>query len=616
MRHHFGKRTLAAIGLLCAFGANAHAQQAAPSTHRVDIQGQKHPSDWFKAESQHFVVYADTSRESVRLMLLNMERLDYLLRLYTRPFFKSLPNEPKLTFYYRESKGDLRQHAGKVAKGAVGLYNSCSGAVQGVGVEISPMADIGDAQLSKAPDNDTQTYLFEAYARHFLYHHTDIRAPLSFIDGFAQYFAATRFSYDQMVVGHAPLAVARYLDFLYSGRRYSLTYADILDDNDSAGHNYAGPAGVKLEFAARSWLLTHFMLSSEANRTRMARYLNLANGGMPAPKAFESAFGVKPDDLGRVLWRYRLSEAKALRIKVPTLPVAQVDYTVLPESLSDYVMMDAALKSCPGRDTGEALLRRMSANPDGMPNHPLAHMALARAQVDWGNPRDAIPYLDKAAAADKRDPAALELLGRAYLRLAERQQGAVRTGTLDTARRYLVDAVNAAPSSAPAAYALLRAELDYGDLPTTTALTAAQLAWDHGREVGEYARSAALMYAYAGDDARAREALNVMIHDRRDPALAAWAGDWNARVQAGVDNAAVLAELRRLPAHDAVFTEWTVAGDTTMKNVVRAAGAEDLRGYLEGMKNKGALSPAARQRQMDLEMEIEDKAMSPWIDID
>jgi len=590
MLHDLAKYALMAVCLFCASTANA--QQA------VTIQGQKHPSAWFKAESRHVVMYADTTRDSAMLILQDLERLDGLLRLYTKPFFKSPPNESKLAFYYRQRKGDLRQHAGTVAKGAVGLYTSCSGGVQGVGVEIGAM-----------PDSETQTYLFEAYARHFLYHHTDIRAPLSFIDGFAQYFAAARFSDDQMVVGQAPAAVARYLDFLRSGRRYSLTYADVLNDNDSEGHGYAGPAGIKLEFAARAWLLTHFMLSSEANRTRMARYLNLANGGTPAYKAFETAFGMKPDELDEVLWRYRLSDARVLRIAAPAVPVAPIDVTVLPESVSDYVTMDAALKSCPGRATGEALLRTMTANQDGTPNHPLARMALSRAQVDWGKPQDALPYL-----STQRTPEALELLGRALLRLAEGQQGAERAATLETARRHLVDAVNAAPSSATAAYALLRAELASGEPPTTTAPTAARLAWDNGREVGEYARSAALMFAYAGDHAKSREAFNVLIRNRRDPALAAWATEWNARMVAGVDSAAVLAELRRAPASDAAFRQWTVAGNVTMENVARAAGLADLRDYLDGQKNRGG-SPAAAQQQAELQHQTESLTIDPWIDV-
>jgi len=39
--------------------------------------------------------------------------------------------------------------------------------VQGFGVHLERMSSLGDAQLDKAPLDDTLTYVFEAYARHF-----------------------------------------------------------------------------------------------------------------------------------------------------------------------------------------------------------------------------------------------------------------------------------------------------------------------------------------------------------------------------------------------------------------------------------------------------------------
>jgi hypothetical protein len=54
--------------------------------------------------------------------------------------------------------------------------------VQGFAVHLERIASLGDEQLDKAPLNDTLSYAFEAYARHFLYRHTDIRHP-SYIDG-------------------------------------------------------------------------------------------------------------------------------------------------------------------------------------------------------------------------------------------------------------------------------------------------------------------------------------------------------------------------------------------------------------------------------------------------
>ena len=574
MQHRLTKHTLAAIGLLCTLTANAQDTKPVAPEQRVTVKGQRAPSTWFKAESQHFVVYADTSRESARLMLQNMERLDYLLRVYTKPFFKTQPREPKLTLYYHDRAGDLSEHANSMPNDAVGLYNSCSAGVLAAGVQLDPVVEIDNARLVKAAVNDTQAFLFEAYARHFLYRHTDIRAPLSFIDGFAQFFANTRFSNDQMVVGKTPAALGEYLNFLSDGHKHSLSYADVLNDNDSKGHNYGGVEGVKLEFTARSWLLTHFMLSSEENRTHMASYLNMANRGISVSQAFETAFDIEMDDLDSVLWRYRLSNAKVLQLKAPALPALRISYTGLPLSVTDYVMMDASLKSCPGRATGEALLREMSNHPGGTPNHPLARMAQSRAQIDWGNPQDAVPYLSTLVGPGKRNPEALYLFGLAHLRVASKLQGAARISGMETARRHLIDAVNADPTSGAAAYALLRSELDSGEPLTTTAMTAAQLAWGNGREVSEYTRVAALMHAYAGNNAKSRQAFGVLARDRRDPAMAAWAKLWQARLLAGVDSAEVLAELRRMPAPDAAFKEWTVDNDVVMRMVATSAGME------------------------------------------
>lgn len=574
--------TLAALTLLGTHTANAQQAATVPAEQRITVQGQKNPSVWFKAESQHFVVYSDASQADVAELLHNMERLDFLLRVYTSAYFKAQPREPKLTLYYHDKVGALAEHAGKAPADAIGLYNSCSAGVQAAGVKLDPIVQIENARLITAPANDTLSFLFEGYARHFLYRHTDIRAPLSFIEGFAQYFANARFSDNQLVVGKTPLNIGRYLNFIDDGHRYSLTYADVLDDNDSKGHNYAGEAGVKLEFTARSWLLTHFMLSSEQNRTRLARYLNLANGTMSNAKAFETAYGIKPDQLGETLWRYRRTSVQVMQVAVPTLPSAQIAFTGLPDAATGYVLMDAMLKACPGRAAGEALLRKMSANPGGTPNHPLARAALSRAQIDWGNPQDAIPYLSTLVRDDKANAEALYLLGLANLRIASRQQGAARTGTLEAARRHLVDAVNADPASAEAAYALLRTELDSDEELTETAMTAAQLAWSNGREVSEYARAAALMYAYAGNTAKSRQALNVLAHNRRDPAMAAWASEWQERLVAGVSHDELLAELRRPPAQDAAFKEWTIANDSVMQAVVSGAGVESARHFLQG----------------------------------
>ncbi|RZT10513.1 Tetratricopeptide repeat-containing protein [Duganella sp. CF402] len=537
---------------------NVHAQQVAEQ--RVVVAGQRNASEWFRVESQHFVVYSNTSNDDVAALLNQLERLDYMLRIYTQPFLKTTGAEPRLTFYYHDGAVALNALAVSQPANAIGLYNSCSAGVQGFGVELDP----SDEGLS---------YLYEAYTRHFLYRYTDIRAPISFIDGLAHYFASARFSDTQMTVGKTPLNVGRYLSFLDEGRRYSLDYKDVLEQNDTRGVNYAATAGLKLEFAARSWLLTHYMLSSQDTRKRMENYLGAVYRDVPISQAFEQAFGIKVADLGNILWRYRRQSIKVLTVNVPELPLARMAFKSLPQSSGEFVLAEAALKSCPERKEGEALLRRVAAEAARYPANDYAQRVLSRAQVDWGNPQDALPYLN--AAARKPDAEVLYLLGQAHLRLSQ----------LEAAHSNLNRALELNPNSAETAHALFLAGLQSSAEPDETTLLAAIAAWDSAHEVNTFARQAALAYAYTGNTARARNALRLMAHNIREPELSAWARTWLRKVAAGASKPELLAEMRKQPAAGTAFREWTIANARVMADVERNAGMQDARGHIDQALN-------------------------------
>lgn len=542
----------AAILLGGASLVNAQAQQVAEQ--RVVVAGQRNASEWFRAESQHFVVYSNTSNDDVAVLLNQLERLDYMLRIYTQPFLKTTGAEPRLTFYYHDGAVALNALGVGQPANAIGLYNSCSAGVQGFGVQL-------------APSDESLTYLYEAYTRHFLYRYTDIRAPISFIDGLAHYFASARFSDTQMIVGKTPLNVGRYWYFLDQGRRYSLDYKDVLEQNDTRGVNYASTAGIKLEFAARSWLLTHYMLSTDDTRKRMERYLAAVYRDVPITQAFEQAFGIKLADLGTILWRYQRQAIKVMTINVPEMPQARMEFKSLPQSSGEFVLAEAALKSCPDRKEGEALLRRVTAEAARYPANDYAQRVLSRAQVDWGNPQDALPYLD--AASSQADAEVLYLRGQAHLRLSQ----------LDAARSNLNRALELNPKSSEAAHALFLTGLQSAAAPDEATLQAAITAWKSGHEVNTLARQAALAYAYAGDNARARNALKLMAHNIREPELSVWAKTWLGKLAAGASQQELLAEMRKQPVAGATFREWTIANARVMEDVERNAGMQDARGH-------------------------------------
>ncbi|WP_457445750.1 hypothetical protein [Roseateles sp. P5_E4] len=590
----------AAFCLLSACAAGA--QQTRPANlERVEVAGKKDDlSAWVRAESQRFVVYSDANQEDVTQLLDNLEKLDHLLRLYTRPNHqtngKADQQEPKLTLYYHSRVSALREVDASVPADAVGLYSSCASGVQGFGVHLERVPSLADEQLDRSPLDDTLSYVFEAYARHFLYRHTDIRVPTSFVDGFAQYFSAARFSEKQMVVGRVPKEIGGYLRLVRDNRVSSLEYGDVLEEKLANAHNYAGPGGARLEFEAKSWLLTHYMLSSEERRQRLNRYLGLVDRGASPTTAFERAYGLKASEIGQVMWRYSLRGTDALRVALPSLPASRVRFHALPRAAGEFVLADAALKACPSRPAGEALLKKVAGLAAQFPNDDLARLTLSRAQIDWGNPQDALPALNAVLQGEDANFEARYLLGMANLRLAERNVGDARRAYLQAAQAHLQRARGLNPQSPEAALAVFKTEVAATDAPDSAALEGVISAWQTAREVDALARSAALAYAYAGNADEAHHTLVSLAQNVRDEPAAQWARQWQGRLEAGVTRGDILAEMRRNPAPDAPFKEWTIDKKDTLQSVEFISNAEASAAFLETM----ALSAGKPAQQSQL----------------
>jgi hypothetical protein len=577
--------TLAILCLLPLINASAQqpSQPASAQNNATEIlvTGQHNASQWFRAESQHFIVFSDTSHEDTTQLLNNLEHLDYLLRIYTQTENKPNANQ-KLTLYYAERIDDLKKVNDNQPFYAVGFYNSCALGVQGFGAQLNRLETTNDDLLKKHPLNENMSFLFEAYSRHFLYRNTDLRAPTWFIDGFAQYFASSRFTDSQMLVGKAPTAITDYLNFLSSGRRHSLDYTDILEQNNSKGHNYAGKEGVRLEFEARSWILTHYMLSSSDNLKQLRSYLQLIKHDIAPTKAFEQAFGYKASELSNRLWKYRFKSAEAITLKLPELPAAEISFSSFPISADKLLLADAALKSCPSPKVGESLLQKVRNEAKKYPSSDFAQLILNRAEIHWGNAQDTLPYLTKLTQKEDSNFDAFYLLGLAQLHLAEQNQNEQKKSYLEAARHSLMRAYSINPQSAEAAYAFFKTGVLAQETPSEDVLGAAILAWRYGHEISTFARASALAYAYLGRNAEAQDTLALMTHNIREPEMAEWAKAWQARLTTGASRSEIVAEMRIEP--NSRFIEWTMANEKIMQNVRMQANLEDAVNVIKAQK--------------------------------
>lgn len=565
---------------------SAHAQQSASATEtpRVVLTGQKQASKWFRAESQHFIVHSDTSHEDVTQLLNNLEKLDYVLRIYTKDYNIERGARQKISLYYHDRMASFNEVVLDEPAEAVGLYSSCGAGVEGFAVELEPIADLSNEELVKHPLNDSLSYIFEAYTRHFLYRYTDIRSPAFFIDGFAQYFSSVRFSGSQMIMGRVPSNLARYLHFIDDGHAQQLEFKQIVEPNASMETGFRNESATRLEYLSKAWLLTHFMLSSKENFALAGKFLNAVHLDVPAATAFEDAFGIKMADASNRFWQYRRKGVEVFRFEVASFAEPRIEFTSLPEASTDFILAEAALKSCPDQKAGESLLRRLTQKAADHGANDYAKLVLSRAQIEWGNPQDALPFLTEATRKDASNAQAVYLLGMANLRLSELNTDAAAAPYLLAAKTHLSRARALDPNSAETAFALFKAELRSPSQPGEKELEGAISAFRNAHEVNTFARSAALAFAYTGRAPEADNALTLLAHNSRDLETASWATSWQKRLSSGVSRDEVLAEMRHEPRRRAAFKEWTLASADLMQTVMFNAGVENARGYLETLR--------------------------------
>jgi len=207
-----------------------------------------------------------------------------------------------------------------------------------------------------------------------------------------------------------------------------------------------------------------------------------------------------------------------------------------------------------------------------------------------------LPALNAVLQGDDANFEARYLLGMANLRLAERNAGDARRAYLQAAQGHLQRARGLNPQSPEAALAAFKTEVAATDAPDSAALEGVISAWQTAREVDALARSAALAFAYAGNADEAHQTLVSLVQNVRDEPSAQWAKQWQGRLEAGVTRGDILAEMRRNPAPDAPFKEWTIDKKDVLQSVEFISNAEASAAFLEAM----ALRAGKIEQQMQL----------------
>jgi len=550
-----------------AQGASAQAAAPAPTTVVVHADKTPHkPSLWFRAESAHFVIYSDTSHDETRLVLNRLEALRALMGRMLNVDASKDDGRPKTEIDLMARRSDFDVVGPDAPDYAIGLYKSCEDDALGFGIHVN-MAENHKLQFTEPSDSEEMTYLFAAYAKSYIQSHVLDRQPSWFIDGLAYYFSTVTFDGASATVGLAPVPLARYVNFLDATMRDSLGYTQVLQQQETKGSSGAGESGLREEYEARSWVLVHYILSSPDNLSHFRAYMaNLTSGQAPLA-AWRAAFHMTPQQLDEKLWRYRMRKLQLTKVSLPAID-DDVSFEALPPSADHVLLWQSALRTCASDRYGPGLLKQVAGEAPKFPDSALAQLALSRAQVVWGDPAAAMPWLSQATTASSTDAQAFVLLGRAHLALARKATDADRADHLSAAVDALEKAQVLDPGSSVNAWYLYRARLARTGAPDLEAENAALKAWWNAPGVDTYALHAGLVYAYLGYKDKALQALRSVADNPHGRALSAVAKLWIDKIEQGVGQADLLAAMTAdYPAPEGGLETWTLASSDLVQAV-------------------------------------------------
>jgi len=368
---------------------------------------------WYRASSDHFVVYDNDTPEKVKAFTEKLERFDKAISVWhVTPELKRGPAS-RVTVFVVGGIGDIEKLSGP---GIAGFYNpQASGSVA-----FTPRSD-GGGELS------SQAILFHEYAHHWMFlHWADAGFPYWFVEGFAELHATAIVGADQSYTFGAPP--------LY--RRWSVGNSGLMpaDDLLEALPSDRLSGGSRDAVYSRGWLLLHYLTFDPARRKDLAAYIGAINSGTPVKEAARIIGSPHALDLKMDVWAQQRRYPSA-RFTKDELPIDTV--TVTPLGPGAAAIMPALIQSKAGvskkdAPTVAAMARRLAAP---FPNDADAQNELAEAEFDLASvmyKKDdpaALPGFaaaeaaaDRAIAADPKSIHALIYKGFAQAEIAARNK--------------------------------------------------------------------------------------------------------------------------------------------------------------------------------------------------
>ena len=327
------------------------------------------PAAWREARSEHFTIYSEDDAKQLAEYADKLERFDSALRRLTRIEDRSISPSNRVTIFVVRNTSAVRKLLGGDNAWVAGFYRPRAANSLVVTPSLRFADSVGRGDL------DPMIVLLHEYTHHFLLENAAAAYPAWYSEGFAEFASTAQFDADGAVgLGLPAQHRARAL-----ARPQFLSMAAMLADDKRKLSN-----SERSTLYAMGWLLTHYLIVSDARKGQLNRYLTAINDGTPRPEAATAAFG-DLKTLDRDVDRYARRKLDYFRVPSAMLSVGKVDVRDLSPAAAAVLPLRMRLKAgvLPAEGAEFASLARAAAAP--FPNDPDAQLLLADAEAMAGN---------------------------------------------------------------------------------------------------------------------------------------------------------------------------------------------------------------------------------------
>ncbi|WP_017931206.1 tetratricopeptide repeat protein [Robiginitomaculum antarcticum] len=246
---------------------------------------------WVEVRSENFVLRGDLNERDAISLVQDLEGFRYnVLSLYgvtPRPEVVPVP------VYTIRDKKTMRSVVGTDNLG--GVYNT----------DLRGPIFLLSSQRGFGRGNEARYIAFHEYSHHLIAAYTGLNFPRWYDEGYANFLATYEQKKGQFDVGAPKQAYGPVLAFkrrywvpmnimLSSVRGYPFSFTD-------GGQSAANGRSL---FYAQSWLMAHYIITTDGMSPKFAAYIEALNRGEDGIEAFEKHMGMTVDQFDEIIYRY------------------------------------------------------------------------------------------------------------------------------------------------------------------------------------------------------------------------------------------------------------------------------------------------------------------------